>query len=145
MRKIHVGGDILTFVKCFKIGGLGRHAIECNNNVLRCFKYGKTSHWIIDCKSVRPTCYNYGEHGHINTNCHKSKKARSGGKVFALSRSETTSVGQLIWGMCFINSIPLIAIIDTGATYSFVSLNYAERLGLDCLLQLRVSLLIPQS
>lgn len=32
--------------------------------------------------------------------------------------------------MFFINNIPLIAIIDMGATYSFVSLDCAERLGL---------------
>ena len=32
--------------------------------------------------------------------------------------------------MCFINSTPLIAIIDTGATHSFISSCCVERLGL---------------
>lgn len=41
-----------------------------------------------------------------------------------------STADQLIQGTCFINSIPLIAIIDTDATHSFVSLNCAERLVL---------------
>lgn len=37
---------------------------------------------------------------------------------------------MLIRGMCFINSILLIVIIDTCASHSFVFLNYDERSGL---------------
>lgn len=36
----------------------------------------------------------------------------------------------MIRGTCFINNILLIDIIDTGETYSFVSLDCAKRLGL---------------
>lgn len=36
---------------------------------------------------------------------------------------------MLIRGTCFINNIPLIAIIDTCATHSFISLDCAKRLG----------------
>jgi hypothetical protein len=32
--------------------------------------------------------------------------------------------------MCFINSTPLIAIIDTGVTHSFISVSCVERLNL---------------
>ena len=32
--------------------------------------------------------------------------------------------------MCFINNTPLIAIIDTGATHSFIASSCVERLGL---------------
>lgn len=51
-------------------------------------------------------------------------------QVFALTGSKTTSSDKFIRGMCFINVILLIAIIDTGTTYSFVSLDFADRLGL---------------
>lgn len=47
-----------------------------------------------------------------------------------MTGTDTTSVDCLIRGTCFINNIPLIAIINTGETRSFVSLDYAERLGL---------------
>lgn len=47
-----------------------------------------------------------------------------------MSRSETTSDDRLIRGTCFINSIPLISIIDTCVTHSFVSLDCVESLSL---------------
>jgi len=37
---------------------------------------------------------------------------------------------NLIRGMCFINSTPLITIIDTSATHSFIASCCVERLGL---------------
>ncbi|XP_050878328.1 uncharacterized protein LOC127082149 [Lathyrus oleraceus] len=37
---------------------------------------------------------------------------------------------RLIRGVCYINNIPLIAIIDTGATHSFIDANCVKRLGL---------------
>lgn len=49
---------------------------------------GKTSYFY--CKINVMTYYNCGEQGHISTNCQKSKKAKSGGKVFTLSGSKTT-------------------------------------------------------
>ncbi|XP_050892723.1 uncharacterized protein LOC127098223 [Lathyrus oleraceus] len=124
------GRRTLASVKCFKSGKLGHCVNECRNNVLRYFKYGKTDHHIAYCKSVEPTCYNYGEKCHISTNCQKPKEVQYGGKVFTLTGSETTSSDGLIQGTCFINNIPMISIIDMGATHSFVSLKCAERLGL---------------
>ena len=44
-------------------------------------------------------------------------------------RSEANSSNRLIRGTCFINSIMVHAIIDTGAMHSFVFVDYAERLG----------------
>lgn len=50
---------------------------------------------------------------------------------FSLIGSKTTSTDRLIRGTCFINGILLISIIDMGETYSFISLECAERLNLD--------------
>lgn len=123
-------GETPASVKCFKYGELGHRANECKNNDLKFFKRGKTGHRVVYCRNVVPIYYNCSELGHISTNCQKPKKAQSGGKVFSFTRTETTSDDRFIRGMCFINSIPLIAIIDTSATYSFGSLDHAERLGL---------------
>lgn len=85
----------------------------------------------VDRKGDFVTCYNCVEKFHISTNCQKSRKARYGGKVFSLSWTKTTTTTiRLIRGTCFINSIPLIVIIYTGATYSFISLDCAKRLEL---------------
>jgi len=64
----------------------------------------------------------------LNTKCTKPKKAA--GKVFALNAAEVEQPDNLIRGMCFINSTPLIAIIDTSATHSFISSCCVECLGL---------------
>lgn len=77
------------------------------------------------------TCYNCGEVGHTRPQCTKPKKDQSGGKVFALTGGETTSEDGLIRGTCFINGNPLIVVIDTGATHSFIALDCAKRLNLE--------------
>ena len=44
--------------------------------------------------------------------------------------NQTAPEDRLIRGTCFINSTPLITIIDTGATHCFIAADYVERLGL---------------
>ncbi|XP_050897050.1 uncharacterized protein LOC127103852 [Lathyrus oleraceus] len=110
---------------------IGHYANECSSAEKKCYKCGKTWNFITDCKDNGVTCYNYGEQGHISTNFQKPNKAPSEGFFFHFSGTETTSADRLIRGTCFINSTPLIAIIDTGATHSFISLNCAKRLDLN--------------
>jgi predicted aspartyl protease len=50
--------------------------------------------------------------------------------VFALAGTQTATEDRLIRGTCFINSTPLIAIIDTGATHCFIASECAYTLGL---------------
>ena len=70
------------------------------------------------------------EEGHIGSQCKKPKKAQTSGKVFALTGTQTENEDRLIRGTCFFNSIPLIAIIDTGATHCFIASECAYKLGL---------------
>jgi len=51
--------------------------------------------------------------------------------LFSLSGEDVPSSDNLIWGTCFINDAHLIAIIDTGATHSFISLDCVKRLNLE--------------
>ena len=50
--------------------------------------------------------------------------------MFSLSGAEASKGDNLIRGTCFINDVELVAIIDTGATHSFISLECATRIGL---------------
>jgi len=50
--------------------------------------------------------------------------------VFALADTQTANEDRLIRGTCFINSIPLIAIIGTGATHCFIAADCASKLVL---------------
>ncbi|XP_058785066.1 uncharacterized protein LOC131659977 [Vicia villosa] len=81
-------------------------------------------------KSVVEYAANCGAEGHIDSQCQKPKKTAVGGKVFALSGTQTSSEDGLVRGTCFINSIPLITNIDTGATHCFIADDCVERLGL---------------
>ena len=74
--------------------------------------------------------FNYGEEGQIGSQGQKSKKAQTSEKVFALAENQTVSEERLIRGTCFINSTPLITIIDTGATHCFIVADCVKRLGL---------------
>src|SRR3954466_1642934 len=125
------GGDSGAPFRCFNCGETGHKRDECKKEEKKCFKCGRVGHVAPDCKMRTVTCYNCGEEGHISTQCTKPKKNQSGGKVFALSGSETTPEDRLIKGTCFIHNTPLIAIIDTGATHSFISLDCAKRLNLE--------------
>ena len=105
--------------------------VDCKSNDKKCFKCGKLGHVANDCRVRVVTCYNCGEEGHTRPQCTKPKKEQAGGKVFALSGSETKPDDRLIKGTCFINDIPLIAIIDTRATHYFIALDCAKRLNLE--------------
>lgn len=68
-------------------------------------------------------CFNFGETDHISTQFQKPKKTQDVkvvGKVFALSGVKASKFDNLVRGTCFINDIPIITIIDTGATHSFI-------------------------
>src|ERR1044072_6366264 len=125
------GGDSSSSVRCYKCGETGHRMVDCKSNDKKCFKCGKFGHVANDCRVKVVTCYNCGEEGHTRPQCPKLKKEQAGGKVFALSGSETKPDDRLIKGTCLINDIPLIAIIDTGATHSFIALDCAKRLNLE--------------
>ena len=116
----------LADVRCFTCGILGHYSNDCKKGD-NCYKCGQKGHKAFECKRDI-TCFNCGEEGHLSTKCTKTKKAA--GKVFALNAEEVEQPDNIIRGMCFINSTPLIAIIDTGPTHSFISASCVERLNL---------------
>ncbi|XP_058775725.1 uncharacterized protein LOC131650000 [Vicia villosa] len=97
----------------------------------RCFRCGKVGHEVADCTHKEVICFNCGEEGHVSTQCRKPKKTQIGGNVFALARTQAFGGDRLIIGICFINSTPLITIIDTGATHCFIVDDCVKRLSLE--------------
>ncbi|XP_058774368.1 uncharacterized protein LOC131648646 [Vicia villosa] len=124
------GGGAPAPIVCFKCGKAGHKSTYCTDDVRKCFRCGKTGHMMSECRHKEVVCFNCGEEGHIGSQCQKPKKAQAGGKVFALAGTQTTTEDRLIRGTCFINSMPLITIIDTGATHCFIAAECVENLGL---------------
>ncbi|XP_058768128.1 uncharacterized protein LOC131641848 [Vicia villosa] len=124
------GGGAPPNVTCFNCAKPGHKSTACNIEVKKCFRCGKMGHAMSDCKHKEMVCFNCGEERHIGSQCSKPKKAQVGGRVFALVGTQTQNEDRLIRGTCFINSTPLITIIDTGATHCFIAADCIKRLGL---------------
>ncbi|GAU50676.1 hypothetical protein TSUD_187600 [Trifolium subterraneum] len=114
--------------KCYRCGKIGHRNFECKKDKDVCYNCGKEGHRSKECKATTPTCFNCGEEGHKSPECKKPKKVT--GKVFALNGEGADQVDNLIRGTCFIHDTPLIAIIDTGATHSFISMDCMKRLNI---------------
>jgi len=102
----------------------------CGRDEKKCFRCGKKGHTVAECKRGDIVCYNCDEESHLSSQCKKPKKTQASGKVFALTGTQTSNEDRLTRGTCFFNSIPLIAIIDTGATHCFIAIDCARTLGL---------------
>ncbi|KAI5381952.1 hypothetical protein KIW84_UN0299 [Lathyrus oleraceus] len=93
------GGDSSAPAKCYRCGQAGHRVHECTSAEKKCFKCGKGGHLAAECRLKTVTCFNCGEVGHISPQCPKPKREnQSGGKVFALSGSETSADDRLIRG-----------------------------------------------
>lgn len=105
-----------------------------SSRCLKSFKYGKQGHHSTECKSNVPTCYNCGEPGHISIQFQKLRKAlaatQANARVFPLSGMDILRSDNLIQGMCLIDGVSLISMIDIGVTHLFVSLDCVKKLNL---------------
>ncbi|GAU50834.1 hypothetical protein TSUD_410940 [Trifolium subterraneum] len=98
-------------------GGKGKEKVEND----KCYRSK-------ECKATTLTCFTCGEEGHKSPKYKKPKNIT--GKVFALNGEGADQVDNLIRGTCFIHDTPLIAIIDTGATHYFISMDCMKRLNI---------------
>ncbi|GAU50577.1 hypothetical protein TSUD_410010 [Trifolium subterraneum] len=114
--------------KCYRCGKIEHRSFECKKDKDVCYNCGKEGHRSKECKATTPTCFNCCEEGHKSPECKKPKKVI--GKVFALNGEGADQVDNLIRGTCFIHDTPLIAIIDTEATHSIISMDCMKRLNI---------------
>ncbi|RHN74107.1 putative transcription factor interactor and regulator CCHC(Zn) family [Medicago truncatula] len=90
--------DAPAEIVCFKCGEKGHKSNVCTKDQKKCFKCGQKGHTLANCKRGDVVCYNCDEEGHISSQCTQPKKIRTGGKVFALTGTQTTNEDRLIRG-----------------------------------------------
>ncbi|KAJ0481098.1 putative nucleotidyltransferase, Ribonuclease H [Helianthus annuus] len=76
----------------------------------------------------RPGCFNYGDVGHYKRNCPELNQAR--GRVFNIEAREARQDPNVVTGTFLVNQRYASVLFDTGADYSFVSLEFKNMLGL---------------
>ncbi|MCQ7285331.1 reverse transcriptase domain-containing protein, partial [Salmonella enterica] len=76
----------------------------------------------------RPGCFNCGDIGHYKRNCPELNQAR--GRVFNIEAREARQDPNVVTGTFPINQRFASVLFDTGADYSFVSLEFRNMLGL---------------
>ncbi|XP_042467249.1 uncharacterized protein LOC122050411 [Zingiber officinale] len=96
-------------------------------NKVRCLKCEKKHAG--QCLTGTDVCYMCKKTGHFARDCPQLKEPTKG-RVFAMSQEKVDLDTTIIIGMILVASIPAHALINSGATHSFISAAYITKLGI---------------
>ncbi|XP_061354636.1 uncharacterized protein LOC133299215 [Gastrolobium bilobum] len=89
-----------------------------------------------ECSAERGVCFKCGKPGHMLRNCpqnqgqNSSNQPTTRGRVFTPSDQEAAQASNLVQGTGLIQDSFITVLFDSGATHSFISLSYAQKLKL---------------
>ncbi|GJR82564.1 putative reverse transcriptase domain-containing protein [Tanacetum coccineum] len=129
--------------KCHKT-----HLGVCRANLPGCYKCGALNHMSKDCKKPMILCYNCNQLGHKSNVCpnpkvikakplksikeekmEKAEVSNPKARVYVMAAKEDKLVHDVVIGTIIVNSIPAHVLYDSGASVSFVSLEFSKNLS----------------
>ncbi|KAI3757641.1 hypothetical protein L6452_05184 [Arctium lappa] len=117
-----------------------KHHGNCNSTSKFCYKCGKNDHITRDCSFVGMVCFECKAPGHVKRDCPKLKSGsaaarkenppRVTGRAFQMTAEEARAFVDVVSGTFLINSVPTRILFDTGASFSFVSELFHQKIAM---------------
>ncbi|XP_074366170.1 uncharacterized protein LOC141707082 [Apium graveolens] len=121
-----------------------KHPEECYQANVTFFNCGQKGHYASYCKEKATICYSCGRKGHMAKDCRKQAPKESSrlrlmeppsnkptARTFNMTVKDAIVDNDVIAGTLLVNSEDACVLIDSGATRSFISLNFMSKLGIE--------------
>nr|XP_017245279.1 PREDICTED: uncharacterized protein LOC108216926 [Daucus carota subsp. sativus] len=123
-----------------------KHPPPCHQESKTCYSCGKKGHYASSCKEKAVICFSCGKEGHMARDCPQSQKDGSTPKIntplegkitkptartFNMTLNEAMVDNNVISGTLSVNSLNACVLIDSGASRSFISIQFMHKLGLE--------------
>ncbi|KAI3771935.1 hypothetical protein L6452_03107 [Arctium lappa] len=117
-----------------------KHHGKCYNNSQVCYKCGKPGHTVRDCPVSGIVCYECKAPGHVKKDCpklvsgsvpaRKENPPKVQSRAFQMTAEEARASADVVSGTFLINSVPARILFDTGASFSFVSILFHQKIAM---------------
>ncbi|KAI3759605.1 hypothetical protein L6452_07536 [Arctium lappa] len=117
-----------------------KHHGNCYITSQTCYKCGKLGHTFRDCPVRGLVCYECKAPGHVRRDCpklvsgsapaNKENPPKVPGRAFQMTAEEARASTDVVSGIFLINSVPARILFDTGASFSFVSELFRQKISI---------------
>lgn len=135
-RKKHVGAceSVQNPPRCYKCGKIGHMSRNCTSNVYLCFNCGESDHFAVNCpKPKTDMSKNVGRNNHGEVRGVKKEEGRGNitrGRAFQMTAEQARYQPDVVSSTFILNSLPVYAVFDSGATFSLIASRFAEKLNI---------------